>query len=510
MAKPQLQQVSAHAWAWLDDSGRWGQGNCGLVAQGSGGLLVNTRHDRKQTDSMLATIGMALPDVRVDHVVVTDASPYRRGGLGALEGVEPIVAHGAAAEMPGRISAAETAALVGSTPPALPLGRYLRETLGDVDFAEIADGCPAGSFGGRTTLQLGSEQVELIELGPAHTESDTVVWLPGDSVLFTGDLLSPGVHPAVWSGSVTGWHAACARLAALRPLAVVPGHGPVTDILGIIDFRDYLRHLHEEVRRRFDQGMPVEEAVVDIPLGHWEAWSHRENLAVTVATLYRQLGDKTPRSYADSMTLAAEVAAGLRRRPRIAPLPPAEQRGETAKALGLAAGDAAIFDFHRTDLPNIHTTLVRHVRLYEQTVPIARGVVSGLLGGRDREMTILRSAWRCSAAYQWSHHRHMALSVGLTEAEIDLLSHDLADGTWSRHETALLNAVDELHADSVIGDETWSVLEESFGERELIELVTLVGEYHKVSFQLNSWRVPLEGWAGPYQLPSGWALPAED
>ena len=57
---------------------------------------------------------------------------------------------------------------------------------------------------------------------------------------------------------------------------------------------------------------------------------------------------------------------------------------------------------------------------------------------------------------------------------------------------------------STVTDETWALLEGHYGQKELIELVTLVGEYHKISFQLNAWRVPVERWTGPIRLPSGW------
>src|SRR5579859_6836350 len=57
---------------------------------------------------------------------------------------------------------------------------------------------------------------------------------------------------------------------------------------------------------------------------------------------------------------------------------------------------------------------------------------------------------------------------------------------------ALLRAVDELHRDAAISDETWSRLSASYDEQQLIELCMLIGHYHMVAFTLNSLRVQRE------------------
>ena len=57
---------------------------------------------------------------------------------------------------------------------------------------------------------------------------------------------------------------------------------------------------------------------------------------------------------------------------------------------------------------------------------------------------------------------------------------------WDTFEASLLRAADELRADSVISDPTWAALAERYGERQLIEVCMLVGQYHLVAFTLNS------------------------
>jgi len=360
------------------------------------------------------------------------------------------------------------------------------------------------AMGYPNSAEVDSAVAQRIDLGRAYTESDSVLWVPSDRTLVAGPVVWLGFHPAAWSASLPDWHAALDWLVTvLRPAAVVPGYGPVTGLAGLTDFRNYLEHLITEIGARFERGMPVEDAAVDVPIGRWKTWVGPENLAYTVAGMYRELGGPAMSAQAAEV-IAAEIAAGLRPRPRIAPLAPGDRDERVAEMLGLANGEAAIFELHKQGPPNVHTTLARHPDLYEQTVPLARGIVTGLLPDREREMTILRVAWACGAVYQWSHHRLMAPAAGLTDDEVDGLSQPIAKGGWTERETAVLSLVDELHASARPSEECWTAVAAHFTDAQLIELVTLIGFYHMVSFQLNSWRVPVEAWVAPIRLPSGW------
>jgi cyclase len=68
---------------------------------------------------------------------------------------------------------------------------------------------------------------ELIHVGPAHTTNDVVVWLPGDRVLFAGDVVMSGVTPFKLMGSVSGALRAVDELRQLGARTIVCGHGPV-------------------------------------------------------------------------------------------------------------------------------------------------------------------------------------------------------------------------------------------------------------------------------------------
>ena len=54
---------------------------------------------------------------------------------------------------------------------------------------------PTIVFEKRMTLMLGKLRVEIMQVGRGHTKGDTVVWLPDDRVLFSGDLVEFDATP---------------------------------------------------------------------------------------------------------------------------------------------------------------------------------------------------------------------------------------------------------------------------------------------------------------------------
>jgi glyoxylase-like metal-dependent hydrolase (beta-lactamase superfamily II) len=124
----------------------------------------------------------------------------------------------------------------GRGPEGQPLDAEERASIaGDtllVDaFATVpADSVPPGPtrvVDDRLVIDVGGRRVELLHLGRAHTPSDLAAWLPTERIAIAGDLVAWPV-PLVGSTSHPREYAeALERLLALRPAALVPGHGPV-------------------------------------------------------------------------------------------------------------------------------------------------------------------------------------------------------------------------------------------------------------------------------------------
>src|SRR5262250_1428105 len=76
---------------------------------------------------------------------------------------------------------------------------------------------PTISFKGEMTLWLGRLEVKLLQLGRGHTKGDTVVWLPQEKILFSGDLVEYGATPYTGDAYLADWPATLDAIAALGP-----------------------------------------------------------------------------------------------------------------------------------------------------------------------------------------------------------------------------------------------------------------------------------------------------
>jgi alkylhydroperoxidase family enzyme len=125
-------------------------------------------------------------------------------------------------------------------------------------------------------------------------------------------------------------------------------------------------------------------------------------------------------------------------------------------------------------------------------------LTSGSLTPHDRELAILRLSWLCRAPYEWGEHVSVSRKRGLiTPEEVANVQIGSAAPVWNATNRAILKAVEELHADATISDATWAQLAAVFNEKQLVELVILVGQYHMTAYFLNAMRIPLrEGTLG--------------
>jgi glyoxylase-like metal-dependent hydrolase (beta-lactamase superfamily II) len=112
------------------------------------------------------------------------------------------------------------------------------------------------TFVEQTRVNLGGVQFEIKRLGPAHTPGDSIVWLPKEKAVFTGDIVFVGRLLGILEYSDSrGWIKAFEAMAALKPSVVIPGHGPVTDLARARkDTYDYLKFLRESVGAFMEEG----------------------------------------------------------------------------------------------------------------------------------------------------------------------------------------------------------------------------------------------------------------
>ena len=306
-----VHDVGNGLYGYVQPDGTWGWSNAGLVVSDGETLLVDTLMSVPLTREMLDQFKAKVPAaVRIDRLVNTHANPDHFFGNGLVADAEIIGTNEAKAEM-SEFDPRRLATLRDTYPQMGDSGEFLYETMGrKFDFSGVDEvTLPNRTFDGRLDITVGSKAVELIDLGPAHTNSDTIVWVPGDRVVFTGDLLFNEGHPIMWAGPVENWIRACRRIEAMDVDVVVPGHGPIVAPSGAAAVRAYLEYVRDEARRRFDAGLSAADAARDIALGDFGSWGDAERIAVNVETLYREFDPAhEPANLVELFTLMGELS----------------------------------------------------------------------------------------------------------------------------------------------------------------------------------------------------------
>ena len=177
--------------------------------------------------------------------------------------------------------------------------------------------------------------------------------------------------------------------------------------------------------------------------------------------------------------------------PRIAPLPLAAWEPELRARFERPGGLGQIL--------NVMGTLARHPGLFRRwTVFANHFLFKNSLAPRAREILILRAGWLAGCSYEWGQHLKIAAAeAGFGEGEFDALAEGASARLWTPADTALIRAADALYVDAFVDDATWDTLVAHYDERQILDVIFIVGNYVMLAMGLNSFGVQLdEGYQG--------------
>jgi glyoxylase-like metal-dependent hydrolase (beta-lactamase superfamily II) len=318
-----LHEVADGILAWLQPNGNWGESNAALVLGQGEALLVDTLWTPALTRSMLDAMSARAP-APIRTVVNTHSDGDHVWG-NQLVGDAEIVATSTAAriireEPPAGLRRVRALApIVRRIPPAATLGSYVAWMLAPYDFSGVTLTPPSREFDGTLALTAGGREVQLYEVGPAHTPGDLIVHVPDARVVIAGDVLFVGVHPVMWAGPASSWIAALDRIHGLDPVAVVPGHGPIATSTEVQTLRDYLAWLEAAALPRLSSGASPSAIATALALSDdlrdapWGAWQGPERMVISISTIQRHLQHRPePVSSRERARLFSQVAAVAR------------------------------------------------------------------------------------------------------------------------------------------------------------------------------------------------------
>jgi glyoxylase-like metal-dependent hydrolase (beta-lactamase superfamily II) len=289
-----LHELGDGLYAYLQPDGGWGWSNAGLITAGGTSLLVDTLFDLSLTREMLATMEPITDQHPIGQAFNTHGNGDHWYGNELLPDNIPIVASAGALEVMRASPPNAVHMLFNEVDLGPEFEAFANSSMRRFDFAAVNGRLPTTTFEHQQERKVGDRTIELIELGPAHTNGDAIAYVPDADAVFTGDILFIEGTPMMWAGPISNWLTACERIIELGARTIVPGHGPVTDHAGVRDVQRYLNYIETEARQRFDAGMDDEAAADDIELADFRDWGDPERIAANVANLYREFDPDLP------------------------------------------------------------------------------------------------------------------------------------------------------------------------------------------------------------------------
>ncbi|THA77937.1 MBL fold metallo-hydrolase [Streptomyces sp. A0592] len=285
---PYLVQPAPGVYAYVQPDGGWCLNNAGFVSDGGRTLLVDTAATERRALALReAVVAAGVPLPRT--VVNTHHHGDHTYGNSVFTPEALVLAHD------------------NARTEQLAAGHQLEMIWPATDFGAIDITAPDLTYSDRATVHVGGTEVQVVHPGVAHTTGDSVVWLPRQRVVFTGDLVFAGGTPFLAMGSLAGSLRALELLRSLDAETVVPGHGPLTDPSAYDSTERYLRYVAELAREGRATGLTPLEVARQADLGEFTAWRESERLVANVHRAYAELAGEPEGAPLDILAVLTDM-----------------------------------------------------------------------------------------------------------------------------------------------------------------------------------------------------------
>jgi len=164
-------------------------------------------------------------------------------------------------------------------------------------FPQLTLRLPDHTFTDRIEFKGSKRTVEFITVGGGHTDSDAFLHLPDEQIIFTGDLLVVKNHPDLTSGHPREWLNILAKIKALDPVRLVPGHGELATVDDITAKERYINTLIQMAEKNIHEGGTAESAAALPPPALTEGLDNEDAFERNMKFLHELIiSETTPRS----------------------------------------------------------------------------------------------------------------------------------------------------------------------------------------------------------------------
>jgi cyclase len=153
---------------------------------------------------------------------------------------------------------------------------------------------PDETFDDPKVFDDGTQHVEFMFLGHAHTAGDAVAWLPNQKILCTGDACVNGAFNYMGHSNSASWIKVLEKMDALNPSLICPGHGPLTSREVIEKQKRYFVEMRKHVQAGIDGSKSLDDITSSLEMPWYKEWTGKDAKSIkdNVAHVYKELTGK--------------------------------------------------------------------------------------------------------------------------------------------------------------------------------------------------------------------------
>jgi len=152
---------------------------------------------------------------------------------------------------------------------------------------------PTDVFENRRELNIGGVKIEMIHVG-GHTPGSSVVWLPGERILFAGDLIFEGRYPFLPTAKVVELMDALLWLPSLNAQVIIPGHGVLCTNEEVHRQYQYIKTTWDLTAEHIEMGHALEETISDPNFPRYSDLGYEKLHPWNIKVIYQQLKKQNP------------------------------------------------------------------------------------------------------------------------------------------------------------------------------------------------------------------------
>ena len=284
-------ELAEDVYACVTPNKSWGSVCNGFITRGKG-LIYDTFYDLPHCKEMLDVYESIKGDRKPGFVVNSHYNGDHIYGNQFFPDSAIVMHEKVLEEIKGEpISFVENIYAARNDPNAVDWLKYFADCMEGLDFRGIRWQNPdilikTGSKG--IDITLDGMVCQVLNIAPAHSQSDLLLWLPEERVVFTGDIVFEKGGMVAWSEEgIVKWAKALGDIAELNPRVVVAGHGGLCGVDHVLELKAYFDDVLDQFNAMYTPDIEPLELAKKLDIAKYINWLEPERVMTIVESLCR-------------------------------------------------------------------------------------------------------------------------------------------------------------------------------------------------------------------------------